>query len=112
MGDQLLYEYDFGTPTETIITFMGKTVRPPQREAVRLLARNVPPQFTCSQCDAQAEYICTECLYECDDPFFCENCMDEHEHEEMFLPVTNSPRMGACGYEGELDTFAFVPFKE
>jgi len=27
----------------------------------------------------------------------------------MLLPVTNSPRMGACGYEGELDIFMFNP---
>jgi len=27
----------------------------------------------------------------------------------MMLPVTNSPRMGVCGYCGELDTYEFVP---
>jgi hypothetical protein len=40
---------------------------------------------------------------------FCAACADEHENENMMLPVTNSPRMGECGYEGELDTFEFDP---
>ncbi len=29
VGDRLFYEYDFGTPTECVITVMGSTVRPP-----------------------------------------------------------------------------------
>ena len=40
-GDKIVHEYDFGSTTETLITFVGKTKRPPQRNAVRLLARNV-----------------------------------------------------------------------
>jgi len=112
IGDTLLHEYDMGSTTETLITVMGTVKRKEQKEPVRLLARNIPPQFQCTVCGAPAEFICTECMYEEDrSPFYCAVCAAEHnrEHEDMFLPVTNSPRMGVCGYDGELDTFEYVP---
>lgn len=108
IGGQFLHLYDFGSTTETLITVMGTTWRPPQKEAVRLLARNMPPQFACGKCGAPAGYVDTERLWHDEDPFYCERCAGKYADEEMLLPVTNSPRMGVCGYAGELDTFAFV----
>ena len=107
-GSQFLHLYDFGSTTETLITVMGTTWRPPQREAVRLLARNIPPQFPCIKCGAPALYVDTERFWNDEVPFYCEKCAGKYADEEMLLPVTNSPRMGVCGYTGELDTFAFV----
>ena len=107
-GDKILHEYDFGSTTESLITVVGDTYREPQRNAVRLLARNAPPAFICCKCGKAATYICVECIYEVDNPFFCEECADHHEHD-YFLPVTNSPRMGVCGYEGSQDEYAFSP---
>lgn len=107
VGTQLVHEYDFGSTTESKITFVAETVRAKQKNAVRLLARNVPPEYSCSQCGRHADYICAECMWEVDNPFYCAVCVEEHEHE-MILPVTNSPRMGVCGYEGEYDRFTFV----
>lgn len=107
-GDQLTHEYDFGTTTETTITIVGTVTRKPQKGVVRLLARNAPPQFKCATCKAPAEYICTECVYDTDNPFVCAGCADEHEHDDMLLPVTNSPRMGECGYDGAQDVYAFI----
>jgi hypothetical protein len=109
-GDTFLHHYDFGTTTETLITIMGSSWRKKQKEPVRLLARNVPPVFQCASCGKPAEYICTECMYNSGNPFFCAKCSEEHEDgEEMMLPVVNSPRMGECGYDGELDIFTFNP---
>lgn len=108
VGDKFLHEYDMGDTTQTLITVMGTIWRPAQREAVRLLARNVPPQFQCRNCGAPASHICTESLYEGEYPFFCTECAQKHEDAEFMLPVTNSPRMGVCGYCGELDTYEFV----
>jgi hypothetical protein len=49
-------------------------------------------------------------MYNSGNPFFCAKCSEEHEDgEEMMLPVVNSPRMGECGYDGELDIFTFNP---
>lgn len=107
VGDTLLHEYDFGTTTETIITIVGQTTRKKQRETARLLARNVPPTFECATCGKPAAYICTECMYDSDNPFYCRECGEKHDHDDMLLPVTNSPRMGECGYDGELDVFTF-----
>ena len=110
-GEKFRHEYDFGDTTETLITVLGRIRRAKQKESVRLLGRNIPPKFKCCQCGADAAYICTMCMYETEEPFFCESCADQHtEHEEMLLPVTNSPRLGVCGYCGERDKFAFVPF--
>ena len=107
-GDQLLHEYDFGSTTETLVTVIGRTFRKPQKEAVRLLARNIPPVFRCAECGAEAKWVCPERFYETDNPFYCEQCLSDEEMEEMVLPVTNSPRMGVCGYEGDQDTYIFI----
>ena len=106
IGEKIVHEYDFGSTTETLITFVDKTKRPPQRDAVRLLARNVPPKFPCADCGAEAAYIDTEAMYDAENPFFCEKCAKSRD-EDMLLPVTNSPRMGVCGYCGERDRFGF-----
>ena len=109
-GEKFLHHYDFGTTTETAITVMGNTWRQPQRKPVRLLARNIPPVFQCKKCGKPACYICSECANQSDNCFFCIECGKKHEDGEgRLLPVTNSPRMGECGYGGEHDTFAFNP---
>lgn len=108
VGDKLTHEYDFGSTTETVITVMGYTERAPQRENVRLLARNAPLEYACASCGEPAAFICAQCVWETDAPFYCDECAERHEHEYM-LPITNSPRMGVCGYDGQLDTYEFVP---
>ena len=110
-GTQLVHEYDFGSTTETLVTFVSKATRPSQKSVVRLLARNIPPVFSCRECGKPADYIDVEAAYEGENPFYCNACLEELEEEieECYLlPVTNSPRMGVCGYEGTLDTFSFV----
>jgi hypothetical protein len=111
-GDKFFHAYDFGTTTETVITAMGIIRRKPQKEIVRLLARNAPPVFQCASCGKTAKSICTVCAYESDNPFFCAACGKKHDKGHgggMMLPITNSPRMGECGYSGENDTYAFNP---
>ncbi|MCL2496969.1 MAG: hypothetical protein FWF04_06105 [Clostridiales bacterium] len=110
IGAKLLHEYDFGSTTKTLITVLAEVSRKSQKDNVRLLARNIPPVFKCSVCDKPADYICCECIYETDEPFFCEECAEPHEEEhDMMLPVTNSPRLGVCGYDGAQDIYTFYP---
>jgi hypothetical protein len=111
IGDKLFHEYDFGSTTETLITVVGTIRWKKQKENIRLLARNIPPQFECGICGKPAANICTVCMYDMGNPFYCAECSEKHEHDEMLLPVTNSPRMGQCGYDGELDVFTFDPAK-
>ena len=109
-GEKFLHIYDFGTTTESTITVMGNIKRKPQKGIVRLLARNTPPVFSCAKCGKEADLVCGICLYESDNPFYCFKCSEGHKcGSEMLLPVTNSPRMGECGYTGELDDFFFDP---
>lgn len=107
VGTKLIHEYDFGSTTRCLITFEGDTTRERGRRGVRLLARNIPPEFTCGECGARAEWIDPERFYEKDNPFLCEKCSEKFGSERQ-LPITNSPRMGVCGYCGEQDSFGFV----
>ncbi|MDR1992585.1 MAG: hypothetical protein LBQ98_03670 [Nitrososphaerota archaeon] len=106
IGAIFTHEYDFGSTTELLITIVAGVRRPKQRDAVRLLARNTPPVRTCVKCGASATQICTECMYDSENPFFCDACCEEHnEIHECALPAVNSPRMGVCGYDGEHDVW-------
>ena len=40
--------------------------------------------------------------------YLCGKELGKTAMKNRLLPVTNSPRMGVCGYEGTLDTFSFV----
>ena len=103
LGTQLLHKYDFGSTTVSLITFLDVTTRKAQRDPVRLLARNIAPEFSCSSCGESATWICRD-MYDSDNPFLCDECGEKHD-EDMLLPVTNSPRMGVCGYSGESDFY-------
>jgi hypothetical protein len=96
--DKFEHEYDFGSTTylegEIISERQGAL-----KEKVRILARNRMPEEVCTQCGKSAARFCTDCR-----EFYCFECLADHEcGEEMALPVVNSPRMGECGYTGELD---------
>jgi hypothetical protein len=110
-GEKFFHIYDFGTTTETVITVSGYTERPPQKSAVRLLARNTPSVFKCVDCGKEAQYMCEDFDDEAYDyPFYCTDCAEKHEDDNHILyPVTNSPRMGQCDYTGEFDCFEFKP---
>jgi Zn finger protein HypA/HybF involved in hydrogenase expression len=99
------YEYDMGSTTSCIITILGETKRPAQKKVVRLLARNIPPVFTCKKCGKPAVWIDQEEMYYEDNPYYCDECTGEDN--EMLISITNSPRCGECGYEGELDAYTF-----
>lgn len=102
IGDTLLYEYDFGSTTEIIVTVVDEISRAKQREKVQLLARNVPPEEMCERCGAPATVINAW-----ENELLCAECSESVEDEAALLPVTNSPRSGECGYDGESDIWLF-----
>ena len=129
-GDHFLYDYDFGSTTTLKITVMDTGFfRPRQRNAVRLLARNEDYVFECRDCGQPADFINSVCIYSAENPFICAACaekrrqcveddedMEEQDDElrydvDMLLPIVNSPRMGFCCYEGELDVYTFEDWK-
>ena len=111
VGMEIGYEYDFGSTTELTIKVVDYYKAPEQKENVTTLSRNNPIQFTCSVCgENPAVWIDPMKMYD-EDPFWCEECLEKYENGELdeeieveeggyLLPVTNSPRMGVCGYEG------------
>jgi hypothetical protein len=99
-GVEFLYEYDFGTTTS--LTLKAVKVDDGLEESIGILAINDAPQLPCDACGKKpATQICSECLWDGEKAaFFCDTCMEEHEHEELLLPLVNSPRTGLCGYTG------------
>lgn len=101
-GMSLGYEYDFGSTTALQLKVVSERVMESPKKQIVILARNAPLRWQCQKCGQDAAYICTECMYTSEQPFFCKKCAKTHECE-MLLPITNSPRMGECGYCGEQD---------
>ena len=101
-GLSLHHIYDFGTTSHTDIKVLGAVQgRPVNKHPISLLARNQLPVETCSECEQTADYLCLACLMEFGDmTFLCEECLDEHMHEEGPVALVNSPRFGMCGYDG------------
>lgn len=99
VGTTFTHEYDFGTTTELILKVLSKYGGEDQ-PSVKILARNNPPFFLCCQCKNKATQTCCECGWNTSNCHYCDNCAKKHKHEEMFLPIVNSPRSGVCGYVG------------
>lgn len=104
------YEYDFGSTTEITLKVLDHYSAPRQKEKVMILSRNNPLKFLCSICgEYEASWINAADIYG-EDLFWCDECADQLEEGELdeeidseevwLLPITNSPRMGICGYEG------------
>lgn len=94
------HTYDFGTSTELKLRVVDEREGRIGKEPLRILSRNDPPVWGCEICGEPATQICGMCMYESDNPFYCEDHAEDHdcEEEEMLLSVVNSPRMGMCGY--------------
>jgi len=96
------HEYDFGTTTALALKVVSEEMRPFESKTVRLLARNLPPPILCAKCGQPATQVCVECMYT-EKGWLCEAHGEKHPHQDMFLPVVNSPRVGMCGYTGPFE---------
>jgi hypothetical protein len=95
------HTYDFGTSTELSLKVISARQGLAQGKAVRIMARNDPPDIRCDVCGKPATGICCECSDEVTGRV-CDECGKKHEcGEDMLLPMVNSPRMGMCGYTGD-----------
>lgn len=111
VGDNMSYEYDFGSTTELILNVHSYREGVRKDDGIVILSRNNPIEIICSHCGQnKAEWVNSEEYYDYDgEPFWCEECLraesdteddEDFYGEEFLLPVCNSPRMGVCGYEG------------
>ncbi len=113
-GDSFLYEYDFGSTTELILSVHSCREGEKKNNEIVILSRNNPPELMCSKCECRKAKWISPVGYYGEEPFWCEECLKENNREEgeyedeyedefepdCLLPVCNSPRMGVCGYEG------------
>lgn len=97
-GMKFFHEYDFGTPTELSLKVLSYR-EGYMKERLRLMARNESPPILCEMCGAKADLVCAECIW-AKGAWLCKKCAKGHEHDDMLLPVVNSPRVGQCGYTG------------
>ncbi len=99
-GTEMLYEYDFGTPTRLKIELVDEyKAKKRQRKALQL-ARNIQPKYTCVSCGRRAELVESRMGESISEMAYCEVCASEKAQREgcMMLPILNSPRCGVCGY--------------
>ena len=112
INDTFFHLYDYGSTTELAITVIGRNRRKTQRLIVRVLARNDPPVHHCADCGKKAMFLRGECIELSENSLYCMDCAEKYKDDEHFLHVvTNSPRMGVCGYEGEYDDYEYQPWK-
>jgi hypothetical protein len=102
-GEQLrmLYVYDFGSSTVLNIRSVSPVEYADSAGDFIIAARNQPPLFSCS-CGNNASILVRDALDDIDsEAFYCEQYITEYEGDLSYLtPLTNSPRMGICGYDG------------
>lgn len=102
-GEQLrmLYVYDFGSSTVLNIRSVSPVEYADNAGDLIVAARNQPPPYSCS-CGNNASILVRDALEDRDSQaFYCEQCITEYEGDLSSLsPLTNSPRMGICGYYG------------
>jgi len=105
-GDTFHHEYDFGTTTDLTLKVMAEHIGVPHTKDIFIMSRSEAPAITCEICKQKpATHICSDCYY--DEPnWFCADCAkkaSEEDGDKYFLPVVNSPRVGQCGYTGDVE---------
>jgi hypothetical protein len=104
VGEELTHIYDFGTSSVTLVKAVGiRNGKPLTQHPITLLIRNVMPQSPCIECGQPATCLCEECLNDYGDwGIFCDEHAKSHPHTNYGdpVPLVNSPRMGACAYDG------------
>lgn len=102
------HEYDFGSTTRLRLTVVEKYKSSNTDNNITLLARNNMTQYKCENCEEKATYMVLDYNYG-NYSFFCDKCIEDYEDDEdedsYIFPITNSPRMGVCGYCGETDIY-------
>ena len=91
------HEYDYGSTTELNLRVAGIRETKVKKHAVKLLARNQPPEWKCAECGKPATLVEPKGWVVNDESVFCDDCATD---EEYCLPIVNSPRTGVCGYCG------------
>lgn len=117
-GAEFVYQYDMGDTTAVRLTVLGRSARlidlgglvrsdayfpPPMvvgEDKVRILALHEKVRYNCEKCGNEAVYVCPQCIYD-GTGACCEACAPSHKcGDDILLAAAQSPRVGACGFEG------------
>ena len=112
-GLTFTYEYDYGTTTSlNIKVVMDRGLPVKTRRVPRVLAVHEPVEFLCDKCHGPAQQVCGFCTIYEDGGLLCDTCtkshqcyIDEGEDSGIMLPITQSPRVGLCGYTGPASVY-------
>lgn len=102
VGAKFSYEYDYGSTTELVLCVVNTFEAPPAQNAMCILARNLPPEFSCAECGKPATKLAEGGNGLDPEDCYCNDCakgLDE-DAQDMLMPIVNSPRVGVCGYCG------------
>jgi hypothetical protein len=118
VGKKFSYVYDFGSSTNLSLrviaerqgTLLGDAQIAMEDEdaeemvSLVVMARNEQPALVCRVCGKPAVHVLPEWEYDyLDEAGLCDICAKKRPSTDELLPVVNSPRMGVCGYTGEID---------
>ncbi|TVQ39458.1 MAG: DUF1186 domain-containing protein [Spirochaetaceae bacterium] len=96
---EIRYDYDLGSPTGLRVKRLSPLRQRVTGAPIVLAARNEPPPLECS-CGSHA--VVVDRFADWGNPgLLCAACLEEAAVDsEALVPLTNSPRMGVCGYVG------------
>jgi hypothetical protein len=101
---KIYHTYDFGTTSETIIELISvREGKPLTANSLFLMARNEMAKEQCLECKKIATHLCTQCMYENEKGcIYCDEHTEKHLCDDYgeLIEIVNSPRLGACGYDG------------
>jgi len=102
-GKRFVYEYDFGDTTRLSLRVLDDFRFPFAVDPrIYVFARNIQPEIHCVHCGEPAMHVCASCQWG-GDGWLCDTCADKHPcGPDALLPAVNSPRVGICGYTGNL----------
>lgn len=98
-GNSFRHLYDFGTSTELKLRVVDERQGNIGAAQLRRLSQNEEQEWACEACGHISTSVCTQCMWEIENLFYCDAHSQGHGcDEEMLLPVVNSSRMGQCAY--------------
>jgi hypothetical protein len=105
------YNYDFGTTSNLRLKVMQLFSQVYKEKGIHLVGRNIAPEAICEKCKKDADIYAAD-VYSNTCSYLCESCFEKEEQnaEELYAHViTNSPRMGLCGYDSSSADILFMP---
>lgn len=106
-GIVLKHIYDYGSSTFLKLTVVDSYSGISTLASITLLVRNIMKEYKCVKCGETAIYLVKENDWD-QETALCGKCSEIYadENDESYLcTITNSPRIGVCGYEGERDIY-------